>query len=74
MSGSWNINELGFYGSLTIPDPSNKPGGRCSYTRWSDCTTGNLWLFGGFGYDVNGGLGPLNDLWQYNLSNNVWTG
>ena len=29
-------------------------------------SAGNLWLFGGYGYDVNGTLGNLNDLWEFN--------
>jgi hypothetical protein len=73
MSGSSNLNEIGIYGFITVPDASNKPGGRCAYTRWSDCNSGDFWLFGGFGPDANGNSGPLNDMWRYNLSNDVWT-
>jgi N-acetylneuraminic acid mutarotase len=43
------------------------PGGRNSISSWID-TSGNLWLFGGDGYDSTGELGYLNDLWQYNPS------
>jgi len=32
---------------------------------------GDLWLFGGAGYDSNGAQGHLNDLWKY--SGGQWT-
>ena len=41
-----------------------------SPTNWVD-SSGNLWLFGGFGYDSAGTRGSLNDLWKY--SNGEWT-
>jgi hypothetical protein len=31
---------------------------------WTD-SSGNPWLFGGYGYDSHGNLGYLNDLWKY---------
>jgi len=34
---------------------------------------GTVWLFGGYGYDANGTLGLLNDLWTYNIGQNEWT-
>ena len=36
-------------------------------STWID-SSGNLWLFGGYGYDSTGQLGYLNDLWQYDPS------
>jgi N-acetylneuraminic acid mutarotase len=33
-------------------------------SSWIDAS-GNLWLFGGNGYDSTGNFGYLNDLWQY---------
>lgn len=33
---------------------------------------GVLWLFGGSGYDATGQIGPLSDLWYYDISRNVW--
>jgi hypothetical protein len=35
--------------------------------------SGNLWLFGGEGYDSTGTYGWLNDLWKYSLSSAQWT-
>jgi len=34
---------------------------------------GNVWLFGGQGYDSAGKVGLLNDLWQYNPTTKQWT-
>ena len=38
---------------------------------WTDLA-GNFWLFGGYGY-AQGGLGNLNDLWEYSFGTGVWT-
>ena len=42
------------------------PGARTNAVTWTD-GSGNLWLFGGYGYDGQGTpvLGFLNDLWEY---------
>jgi N-acetylneuraminic acid mutarotase len=40
---------------------------------WVD-GSGNLWLFGGYGFDSNGnGTSFLNDLWMFNTTTNQWT-
>ena len=54
------------------PAASNVPGARYGAVSWTD-SSGNLWLFGGFGYDSTGGSGYLNDLWQYSPSTGQWT-
>jgi N-acetylneuraminic acid mutarotase len=38
---------------------------------WTD-SAGNLWLFGGSGYDAVGAIGSLNDLWKYDGTNWTW--
>jgi N-acetylneuraminic acid mutarotase len=72
-SGSDTINQSGAYGVLGTPAAGNVPGGR-GYTAvsWID-SSGNLWFFGGYGYDSTGTLGWLNDLWEFNPSTNQWT-
>jgi hypothetical protein len=40
------------------------PGSRTNAVTWTDAS-GNLWLFGGYGYDSLATLGYLNDLWEY---------
>ena len=37
--------------------------------------TGNVWLFGGFGYDSTGAAAQaLNDLWKYSAGQWTWMG
>jgi N-acetylneuraminic acid mutarotase len=67
VSGGNGDNATGFYGTRGTGSVENVPGGRNSISSWID-SSGNLWLFGGSGYDSNGALGYLNDLWQYNPS------
>ena len=54
----------GIYGTLGIAAASNAPGARFSDVTWID-GSGNLWLFGGIGYDSTGVRSSLNDLWRY---------
>jgi len=65
-------NVAGVYGTQGAASASNAPGARYSGSSWTD-SSGNLWLFGGVGYDSNGGLGNLNDLWKYSPSSGQWT-
>jgi N-acetylneuraminic acid mutarotase len=63
----------GVYGTQGIPASSNVPGGREEGTvSWID-STGNLWLFGGTGFDSSGTYGELNDLWEFNPTTKTWT-
>ena len=63
-------------GPLTVDQPGNYttgtlvPGARTNAVTWTD-GSGNLWLFGGFGYDGTGAIGFLNDLWKFNGT--TWT-
>jgi N-acetylneuraminic acid mutarotase len=61
----------GVYGTKGTLASGNLPGSRIEPVSWTD-TSGNKWLFGGFGYDGNGALGEMNDLWQTNSSGNAW--
>ncbi|HTW78720.1 MAG TPA: kelch repeat-containing protein [Terracidiphilus sp.] len=76
MGGSSSIpwparGQSGVYGTLGTPAAGNIPGSRSSAATWTD-TSGNLWLFGGDGYDASGNSGDLNDLWEFNPSTNQW--
>ena len=75
MSGSDTVGghggQPGVYGALGTPAPQNTPGSRNFAASWTD-SNGNLWLFGGSGYDVNSIAGPLNDLWKFNPLTNEW--
>jgi N-acetylneuraminic acid mutarotase len=66
VSGSNLISQSGVYGTQGVPAANNIPGSRRSSTPWID-SSGNLWLFGGTGFDSTGAQGTLNDLWKYNL-------
>src|SRR5208282_5598722 len=62
ISGGNADNASGVYGTQGTAAASNVPGGRYSGSSWID-SSGNLLLFGGYGYGSTGGLGALNDLW-----------
>lgn len=71
VSGSSGGNAPGTYGTLNVFAAGNGPGAREASVSWQD-TAGNLWLFGGYGYDSNGVLGYLNDLWKFSPSSGQW--
>lgn len=62
----------GVYGTFGVPAAGNIPGGRASAASWID-GTGNLWLFGGQGYDAAGNDGNLNDFWKFDPGASDWT-
>ncbi len=74
MGGSKIIAQPGVYGTQGTPSPANFPGARDSAVGWTDAS-GNLWLFGGFGFDSTSEApivyGDLSDLWKY--SDGEWT-
>jgi N-acetylneuraminic acid mutarotase len=72
IGGSNTAVHGGVYGTLGVANASNMPGTRDSASTWAD-SSGNLWLFGGEGYDVTGHFGLLNDLWEYSPSTGMWT-
>lgn len=59
-----SYGQPGVYGTQGVTAASNVPGARDSAVSWMD-RSGNLWLFGGSGYDSMGALVDLNDLWRY---------
>jgi hypothetical protein len=76
MSGSNTVGanggQPGVYGTLGSPAVGNVPGGRAGSVSWRD-GSGNLWLFGGYGFDSTGAQGYLNDLWVFNPTSKEWT-
>ncbi len=78
-SGAWTwvaggevADASGIYGTLGAAAASSVPGARAAASSWTD-TAGDLWLFGGSGYDATGHLGYLNDLWKFSPSSGLWT-
>jgi ribosomal protein S11 len=71
VSGSNASGASGVYGTQGVASMSNVPGARQATISWTD-TSGNLWLFGGAGYDSMGNFGTLNDLWKFNPTAGTW--
>ena len=72
ISGSNMVNAMGVYGAQGTSAAGNVPGARDNSVSWID-SAGDLWLFGGSGYDSAGNLGQLNDLWRYSPASGQWT-
>ncbi|TMI66354.1 MAG: hypothetical protein E6H07_10780 [Bacteroidetes bacterium] len=72
MKGDKINNVNGVYGTVTVSATLNKPGSRSGSVSWSDAS-GNLWLFGGYGFPETSSYSYLNDLWKYNPTTNEWT-
>lgn len=60
------------YGTLGIPSATNTPGGR-TYAAGTTDTSGNLWLYGGYGADFRGTATYLDDIWKFNPATLQWT-
>lgn len=73
ISGSMIENQSGTYGTLGVPSASNMPGARSSGVSWFD-SSGNLWLFGGYGFASAGDAASLNDLWKFSAGQWTWVG
>jgi hypothetical protein len=57
--GSNQTNQAGVYtGGTPVP------GARVNAVSWKD-SSGNFWLFGGYGFDGSSNEGFLSDLWEY---------
>jgi N-acetylneuraminic acid mutarotase len=72
VSGARTVNSFGVYGTQGTSSAFNVPGARLDSVSWRD-NSGNLWLFGGSGVDGSNIRGDLNDIWQYNIANGLWT-
>jgi hypothetical protein len=72
MGGANTANSPANYGIQGTAAADNVPGARQGEVTWTD-GTGNLWLFGGSGYDSTGAVGLLNDLWVYIPATQQWT-
>ena len=68
--GSESTNQGGSYGTHGTAALGNIPGARREALTWSD-GQGNVWLFGGLGYDSAGEMGELSDLWKFDGT--AWT-
>jgi hypothetical protein len=75
MGGASVANQHGIYGTLGVPSANNSPGARIEASVWVD-VSGDVWLFGGYGYDDGSSvtLGMLSDLWKYSAGQWTWMG
>lgn len=73
MAGSQSFNQLSTYGTLGITGTGNTPGGRQRPATWTD-SSGDLWLFGGYGQDSNSTFSPMNDFWKFSAGQWTWMG
>ncbi len=70
MGGANVVEQVAVYGTLGVPAAGNTPGARYNGNAWLD-SSGNFWLFGGWGGASGGSLG---DVWKYNGSQWAWMG
>lgn len=47
------------------------PSPRSLFLSWQD-KEGNLWIFGGYGYDAKNEFGVFRDFWKYDIASNTW--
>lgn len=64
MSGNSSVNQSGSYGTIGVSSIAATPGSRAVAASWAD-KSGNLWLYGGYGYDSSGNFDGLGDLWEF---------
>ncbi len=64
ITGSSSTNAPGVYAS-------NVPGARYQASYAKD-SSGNIWMFGGYGIDGSSGTGQLNDLWEWQSATKTW--
>lgn len=71
VSGSGQLDLPGVYGTLGTASPANLPGCRRAAAIWFDAK-GDLFLYGGLGYDRAGNYGDLGDLWRFDGTSWTW--
>lgn len=72
VAGIWG-GQYGRYGTQGQPAVGNNPGSRREAASWVDAN-GNLWLFGGRGFNSNSQVADaLSDLWKYDPVTRMWT-
>lgn len=71
MGGTSSVNQYGTSATLGVGSTSNRMGCRHGVGIAAD-QSGNIWLYGGYGYNGTG-VGRPNDLWKFDPSNSQWT-
>ncbi len=68
---SGELGTTGQYGTKGVPSITSYPGARDAAVQWI-AGSGEVWIFGGDGFDSAGDSGPLNDLWRYHPTTAEW--
>jgi N-acetylneuraminic acid mutarotase len=71
VSGSSTGASQGAYGALGVAAATNVPEGRFEAQSWID-KNGDLWLFGGIGFDSIQETGGLSDFWEFDVTSKEW--
>jgi hypothetical protein len=71
ISGSSSGGQLGTYGTKGLASSGNVPGARWVAASFADLK-GNLYIWGGGGFDSAGNPPHLNDLWKWDGANWTW--
>ncbi len=75
VTGGGASNQTGIYGTKGVATAATIPSARDNSSGWVD-STGNFWLFGGYGYveaEEAWITGYLNDLWKFSPVTGRWT-
>ena len=73
VGGSDTLSPTGVYGTQGVATATNVLPGRSAAAGWTD-SSGNVWLFGGEGFDPSHGFyHRFNDLWKYSPTSGEWT-
>jgi N-acetylneuraminic acid mutarotase len=73
VGGANTTQATGVYGTQGVAAATNIPGARAYEPAWTD-SSGNVWLFGGVGYDyTTSAYFYFNDLWEYSPASGQWT-
>jgi N-acetylneuraminic acid mutarotase len=72
MKGANTVNPYSIYGPQGVSTSTAVPGGRQWSHGWTDAA-GDLWIFGGEGYNATTLTTRLADFWRYQPSTNQWT-
>jgi len=74
IKGANTARQAGTYGTLGTAAPGNTPGAKFGSVSWFD-SSGNQWLFGGFGVLPDGiTFGYQNELWKFSSGQWTWVG
>ena len=71
ISGSNTSQQAGVYGTKGVGASGNIPGARSQGAGWKD-SSGNFWLFGGYGVVGPNEVDFMNDLWKFDGTNWTW--